>query len=330
MDKKKNRPLVSIIIPMFNETGLIETNLESLFKQTYPQDKIEICVVDGMSDDGSREKVLELSREHSNVFLLDNPERRTPVSLNIGIRNSKGSVIIILGAHTRVKEDFVEQNIGAMERTGAKCVGGTQINIGDSLMQKAIGLAMGSPFGIPSAPYRYWKKERNVDTVVYAAYRRELFDEIGFFHEEGLISEDAELNWRIRKAGHEIHYTPKIVTYYYPRKDLKGLIRHLFRYGVARVNMMKKHADAVKFFHLVPPVFVAGSVLFALLGLWIPIFFIPLAFVWGLYLFCVLFFSFLVSMKSDWKNMFVLPVIFVSIHISWGLGFLIGFFKRSP
>jgi len=61
-----------------------------------------------------------------------------------------------------------------MREKNVKCSGGTQINTGDNWRQRAVGLAMGSRFGIPSAPYRFYKKGRFVDTVVYAAYSRDL------------------------------------------------------------------------------------------------------------------------------------------------------------
>jgi len=214
-------PLVSIVIPMLNEMEAIERCIRSILQQDYPQDKLEIVVVDGMSTDGSREKVMELARQHPSIRLYDNPAQRTPVALNIGARNATGEVVIILGAHTTIKHDFVRYNIHYMHTLDVKCVGGTQINVGDTFKQRAIGYAMGSAFGIPSAPYRFFPKKRFVDTVVYAAYKKELFEEVGYFDEELHISEDAEFNWRIRKAGYKIFYTPEIVSYYYPRKNLK-------------------------------------------------------------------------------------------------------------
>ena len=136
-----------------------------------------------------------------------------------------------------------------MQSMNVCCVGGTQINTGDTFLQRAIGYAMGSRYGIPSAPYRFNKKPRFVDTVVYAAYAKELFDQIGYFDEELHISEDAEFNWRIRQTGHKIWYTPEIVSYYYPRKDLRLLAKQFFNYGILRVNVIKKHGDAVKLLH---------------------------------------------------------------------------------
>ncbi|NOZ60174.1 MAG: glycosyltransferase family 2 protein [Calditrichaeota bacterium] len=324
--KDNNLPLVSIVIPMYNEAGNIERCIGSIQGQNYPQEKIEIIVVDGNSSDGSREKVLSLAKNHFTIRLLTNPKRKTPSSLNMGIKNASGEVVIILGAHTKIKEDFVSQNIRLMKEMNIKCVGGTQINVGENFMQRAIGYAMGHPFGLASAPYRYGKKEKFVDTVVYAAYRKELFDEVGYFDEDLFISEDAELNWRIRQAGYKIFYSPKIVSYYYPRKTMGKLINQLFRYGILRVNVIKKHLKAIKLMHLIPPAFALATIVFLIAGIFKPFFLVPLAAIWGLYLVLAFISSLQISLEKGFQYFSILPIIFTTIHLSWGIGFLWGIF----
>ena len=321
-------PLVSFVIPMLNESSAIERCIRSILAQSYPGDCIEIIIVDGLSTDGSREQVRAFTAKHDNIHLLDNPEKRTPKSLNIGIRNCKGDVVIILGAHTSIDREFVEVNIHSMRAMGVKCVGGTQINTGDTYWQKAIGLGMASRFGIPSAPYRFDKRKRFVDTVVYAAYARELFDEIGYFDEELHISEDAELNWRIRKAGYKIYYTPEIVSYYYPRPNLCRLARQFFNYGILRVNVIKKHHDAVKPVHLVPPLFVILSLSLGILAFMTPLAGRALFGIWAAYgVYLALATISTCREEKKYTFLFALPAVFVTMQLAWGTGFLAGLFK---
>ncbi len=327
-DNHEKMPLVSIVIPMYNEVDAIERCIESIRQQDYPQDRLEIIVVDGQSNDGSREKVEALRKSQNNIFLYDNPHRRTPKSLNIGIKNAHGEVIIILGAHTRIDRNFVRLNIRYMHEKNVKCTGGTQINTGETYLQRAIGLAMGSRFGIPSAPYRFYKKGRFVDTVVYAAYHRSLFDQIGYFDEELHISEDAELNWRIRKAGNKIYYSPDIISYYYPRRTLARLAKQFFNYGILRVNVIKKHPDAIKPMHIIPPLFVFGSIVLLLLSIHWPMCGIGLKLMWLVYFLYVLMASFEVVLSQKClRYLFVLPLAFMTMQLAWGMGFLIGIFK---
>ncbi len=326
--RENNLPLVSIVIPMLNEVKAIERCITSILSQDYPTDKIEIVVVDGFSTDGSREIVQNFSKNSSNVKLEDNPIKRTPAALNIGIKKSTGSVVIILGAHTKIKSDFIKLNILYMQKMDVLCTGGTQVNIGETFIQQAIGDAMGSIFGIPSAPYRFANKARFVDTVVYAAYNKKLFDEIGYFDEELHISEDAELNWRIRKAGHKIYFTPEIVSYYYPRPCLKSLAKQFLNYGILRANVIKKHFDASKIIHLTPPAFILVSLLSLIFGIFYPIFLKLFAGIWLFYLMVLFTASVITSFKKRNPGaLFIYPFIFAILHLCWGSGFIVGLFK---
>lgn len=314
---------------MFNEKNNIISCLDSLFSQNYPTEQIEVCVVDGNSTDASCDLVKEFSQSHPGVNLFSNPDRITPKSLNIGIKAAKGEVVIILGAHTKVKENFISKNIKNMREKSVLCVGGTQINQGDSYVQQAIGNAMSSPFGIMSAPYRFRKTAGYVDTVVYAAYHKSLFDEVGYFDDKKIISEDAEFNWRIRKAGHKIYFSPEIISYYYPRKNIIRLLRQFFRYGIFRVNVVKKHSDALKLLHLIPAVFVLclGSTAFlSFFSKGFRSMFLVLSVLYTLYLIVA---SVSSAKKSGWKYFPVLPVAFMTMQISFGAGFLLGLFKTD-
>ena len=316
----------SIVIPTYNEQENIANCLDSILNQNYDKSLVDIVIVDGQSSDKTISKIRDYQQKFSNISLLENPVRKTPTSLNIGIKQAKGEIIIILGAHASLDPDFIFFNNKYLNEKNVKVTGGTQINVGFTFIQKAIALAMENPFGMGSAPYRWSKKEKFVDTVVYAAYKRELFDEIGYFEENFSISEDAELNWRIRKAGHKILFSPDIKSYYHPRRTVRKFIQQMFRYGILRVHMFKKHKSAVKITHMIPPSFVV--VLTSLLIL-------TLASVLRPFFFIVVFLSyflvnlFSVSLKISKENLKFIPIVSFLIfllHFSWGLGFIIGLF----
>lgn len=316
----------SIIIPTFNEQDNIGNCLDSIINQNYDNSLVEIIIVDGHSFDNTISKIQEYQRKFSNISLLENPVRKTPTSLNIGIKKSKCEVIIILGAHASLDPDFIYFNNKYLNEMNVKVTGGTQLNVGFSFVQKAVALAMENPFGMGSAPYRWSRKEQFVDTVVYAAYKRELFDKIGYFEENFSISEDSEMNWRIRKAGYKIFFSPNIKSYYHPRRTVSKFIQQMFRYGILRVHMFKKHKSAVKITHLIPPSFVVTLILiliFSLLDVLNPIF-----------LFALLLCYFLVNLlsvllKISKENLHFIPLVSFLIfllHFSWGLGFIVGLF----
>jgi len=316
----------SIIIPTFNEQDNIGNCLDSIINQNYDMSLVDIVIVDGHSSDNTISKIQVYQRKFTNISLLENPVRKTPTSLNIGIKKSKGEVIIILGAHASLDPDFIYFNNKYLNEMNVKVTGGTQLNIGFSFVQKAVALAMENPFGMGSAPYRWSRKEQFVDTVVYAAYKRELFDEIGYFEENFSISEDSELNWRIRKAGYKIFFSPNIKSYYHPRRTVSKFIQQMFRYGILRVHMFKKHKSAVKITHLIPPSFVVTLILifiFTLSAVLNPIFLFAL-------LLCYFMVNLLsVLLKISKENLQFIPLVsflIFMLHFSWGLGFIVGLF----
>ena len=326
IDSSKKNYSFSIVIPTYNEQDNITNCLDSIFNQNYDKSLVDVVIVDGQSSDKTISKIKEYQQKFSNISLLENPVRKTPTSLNIGIKQAKGEIIVILGAHASLDPDFIYFNNKYLNEMNLKVTGGTQINIGFNFVQKAIALSMENPFGMGSAPYRWSKKEQFVDTVVYAAYKRELFDEIGYFEENFSIAEDAELNWRIRKAGHKIFFHPNIKSYYHPRRTVTKFIQQMFRYGILRVHMFKKHKSAVKITHIIPPAFVVTIVLLIILTL--------TSVLDPVFLAAVLISYFLVNLlsvilKSTKENLHFVPLVSFLIfllHFSWGLGFIVGLF----
>ena len=324
MQEKEKKYSFSIVIPCYNEEDHISFCLDSILDQNYNIDLIEIVIVDGLSTDRTQQIIKQYQKTYSNIKFYTNPDRKTPQSLNIGIKNSNSDVIVILGAHTRIQNDFIYYNNKFLNEKNIEVCGGTQINKGLTYIQNAIGISMSLPFAMASASYRWSKREQFVDTVVYAAYKKRLFDKIGYFEEDFTISEDAELNWRIRKAGYKIFYSPRIISYYYPRKSIFKFIKQMFRYGILRVNVLKKHLDSIKIVHLVPPIFVISIIILALLALGNIIESKILIFFSLFYFFVNLLFS--VLTLSSKKIMFlpIVPLLTFLMHFFWGLGFIVG------
>jgi len=316
----------SIVIPCRNEKDYISQCVKSIEKQSYKQDLIEIVIVDGFSVDGTRDILFSLQKEYNNILVLDNPSKKTPQALNIGIKNSSGDVVVILGAHTELDKDFIKFNNQFLIEKDVKVTGGTQINVGLNYTQNLIGTVMEMPFAMASAKYRWSENEQFVDTVVYAAYKKELFDELGYFEEGFTISEDAEFNWRIRQAGHKIFFSPQIKSYYYPRDSIFSFVKQIFRYGILRVNVLKKHMDSLKLLHMIPPSFVA------MLILGIGLSFVSKTFLSLLVVVLIIYFglNLITTMKTLFpkkiKYIIFIPALIFVMHISWGSGFLLGLF----
>lgn len=322
-----NLPTVSVIVPMKNEEQYIGQCLQSVVNQKYPEDLMEVLVIDGMSQDSSREVVREFAKEYPFVKLLYNPKRATTSALNKGIAESGGQVIIRVDAHCSISPDYIRCCVNALEQSGAENVGGLMRPTGTTFLEKAIALAMCSPFGIGGGKFHYCEKEMFVDTVYLGAYRREVFEKIGLYDEEAHYSEDDELNYRLIKSGGNIFLSPSIESQYCPRSSLRALWEQYYNYGCGKARTVKKHGWPASWRHLVPPGFVisviGGLVLFAFNPMYWWLFVGLLA----SYFFSAILVSAIIGFRKGWKFIPVLPIIFMTLHFSYGTGFLMGILR---
>src|SRR5262249_33633337 len=182
-------PKVSIIIPCRNEARYIRSVVDSVLSSDPPKGKMEIIVVDGMSDDGTREILAEYEETYPELIrVLDNPRKVVPSSMNIGIRAARGQVIVRLDAHAYYERDYIAQCVEWLERSGADNVGGTCVvePTEDTLLARAVARSIAHPFGSGDAHHKTAQsvEPRYVDTVAFGCFRKELFDRVGYFRED--------------------------------------------------------------------------------------------------------------------------------------------------
>ena len=145
-----------------------------------------------------------------------------------------------------------------MRSSGADNVGGLQDAAGDGVSGRAIARAMGSPFGVGGAGFRYSAREQEMPTVFLGTFRRSAFERVGLFDEAYPPHEDYELNHRIRSIGGRILYAPDIRTRYHVRDGLTPLFRQYFRYGRGKVRVARASPGVIRAHHLAAPALVAA------------------------------------------------------------------------
>lgn len=322
---------VSIIIPCRNEEEFISQCLDSIIKQDYPKDKLEVLVMDGASEDNTKKIVGQYSQKHSFIKLFNNPRKFTPFAMNIGIINSKGDIIMKMDAHAIYRKDYVSKCQKYLNDYKADGVGGIIISRPkkNTIVNKAIALCLSSKFGAGNSYFKTGVKEpRWVDAVGFGCFRKEIFDKVGLYNENLIRSQDMELNMRIKKAGGKILLAPDIVSYYYPKSTLKDFLKHNFNDGVWAIYPLKFVKAAFRIRHYLPLIFVLITTLTGILGL----FYFPSAIAFFsiniIYYFIAIYFSFKIALREkDIRLLFVLPVVFSSRHNGYGFGSLWGLIK---
>lgn len=329
MQPDESYPLVSIIMPVRNEARYIRRSQGSVLNQDYPSSRMEVLVVDGMSEDGTRDIVRSLAHAHPDidVRLLDNPEQITPTALNIGLGEAKGDVITILGGHCEIAREYIRDSVDLLCKTGADCVGGTLVTLGETRTAKAIALAQSSYFGVGAVAFRTGRKEPTyVGTVAFGVYRRDAFERVGNFDEELVRNQDDEFNYRLTRAGGRILLDPAVNSVYFSRASLDGLWRQYFQYGYYKVRVIQKLGAVPSWRHLVPASFVLG-VIVSLVGSVITLNPMWAGLVLGPYLAANLAASTWAAIHGGGQYLPLLPLAFLIIHGAYGCGFLAGLFQ---
>lgn len=314
---------VSVVVPVLNDQRRIGACLDSILGQDYGLDRMEVIIVDGMSSDGTREIVQAYAARYPNVRLLDNPRRIVPVAMNIGIRAASGAYIIRVDGHAVLPPNYVTLCVRYLEETGADNVGGTMRAVGEGYLARAIAIATSSPFGVGNSSFHYSDKPQWVDTVYLGAFRRQALERVGLYDESLVRNQDYELNYRIRKTGGRIFYTPEIFAYYYGRNSLRGLWRQYHQYGLWKARVIARYPGSARPRHCAAPLFVATLLGLAALTPAVPLARALLGAELASYALASLAFSFRESLRRGLRFLPILPVVFLTLHMAWGSGFLV-------
>ncbi len=321
-------PYVSVIVPMRNEGRYIERCIRSLAAQDYPRERFEVIVIDGASDDGSRDIVESLEPELASLRIVENRDRQTARGLNIGLAFAEGDVIVRLDGHAAADSAFIREGVAALQRTSADVVGGPIASMGEGATGETIALAMSSPFGVGNATFRYSEEEQWTDTVAFPTYRRDVFDRFGAFAEIE-AGEDDELHYRLRDQGGRILLTPAIRSTYFSRRNYWGLFGQYFSYGQAKVVVLSRHPRRIRLRQLAPACLVLGILGSAIAAVFGGLMLLPLAVLAGIYLGSSIGYSLGLAKQHGWGHLFRLPLAFASMHFAYGIGFLSGLLRRS-
>ncbi len=332
---QKSSESVSVVIPCYNEERFIGKALENLAGQ-FDLDRYEIIVVDGMSGDSTRDVISEFVKRHPEiaVSIIENPARNIPTALNLGVQAATGDIIARMDAHATPTPGYIRSCVEVLSQDNAGVVGmPCCVRPGaDTLMARAVAMAVSHPFGIGDAKYRLGAAgppQESVDTVAFACFRKSLWQRLGGFNESLLTNEDYDFNYRVRASGLNVILDRSGHCDYFARTSLEGLATQYVRYGGWKARMLRLHPRSAKLRHLVAPCFVLSVVLLVLMGMVWPPAFVVLAVELGLYLSIALACSFQIAFSTrGGVGIFVLlPIAFLTIHVSWGASFLTGLFR---
>nr|WP_294812491.1 glycosyltransferase family 2 protein [Prevotella sp.] len=320
---------VAIAIPTLNEERFISRCLDSIIKQTFKFEKMDVMIIDGGSNDKTKDIVAEYQKSHQNIRFIENKKKIQSVAFNIGFKKSTAPYIIRLDAHAEYDSKYISLCIENLKQDEKRGNVGGRCNIlpfNQSLWAQTNAILNHSRFGIGGAAFRVSNEAHNTDSVPFGAFPRKIIEKIGGMREDLPRGEDNEYNSRIRKAGYKIFFDPNIISSYFARPTLGASCKQMYANGNSIGYLYYIDREAIGIRHLVPLLFVVSGLFSIIISvLWSPFCYV---FCGGLALYIIAdAIASIMGAKDNVKCTLPLFILFFCVHVSYGMGTIAGLIK---
>lgn len=211
-------PRVCVLIPAHNEETVIERTLDSVLRFDYPEEKLQVLVMNDGSSDGTGEIVKKFALAHPQVTYYEIPKdeggRGKSRVLNLGLKQTDADVIAVYDADNQPLPEALKYLVAELTvhpELGAVLGNFRTINRDKNWLTRFISIETLSFQSILQAGRWALFKVATLPGTNYVI-RRSLIDELGGWDEEA-ITEDSELSIRVYEKGYRIKYVPFAVTF---------------------------------------------------------------------------------------------------------------------
>lgn len=309
-------PGVSVILPILNEERDLSDCISAILQQKY-DGKLEVILALGPSTDNTNQIAKSLAQSDSRIKLVDNPTGKTAAALNLAIAAASFEIICRIDGHAEISDSYIKTAVEIMDQTGAVNVGGLMNAAAAGGFQSVVARAMRSRIGVGASKFHTGGEAGAADTVYLGTFKKSAILQVGGFDEKYIRAQDWELNHRLRLNGGVIWFDPRLVVTYRPRDTFGKLAKQYFEYGRWRRAVSRKHQGTVNYRYLAPPIALVINLLSLILGLFLnTIFFVPVI----TYLSIIILSSLFIG-KGIYEKL-TLPSVLITMHLSWGFGFI--------
>lgn len=204
-----DEPLVSVVVPAYNEGEVIANCVGSILKSDY--ERLEVILV----NDGSTDHTLSEMRKfagHPAVQIIDKPNGGKASALNEGIKHAKGDILFFVDADGIFRKDTIHEMLRGFHspEVGAVCGNDSPVNL-DRPQTRLLAIQTHVTTGLA----RRALATMNCLLIVsgnIGAFRRTVLEKTGGFR-HGFIGEDLELTWRVHQAGYKVEFQPNAMVY---------------------------------------------------------------------------------------------------------------------
>ena len=329
--------IISVVLTVRNEERHIEECLNSILAfVTNDMFSVEIIVVDGMSDDKTR-NIIDNMRNDS-IRIIENFKLTQAHGFNIGVKATSGDWVAWLGAHSIYPNDYLLGLYQSAIRSNADYTGGVieTIPFDDSYSSSIVQALTTHKFGVGNSGFRVGAVEGPADTASFGIFKKEIFSKIGFFNENLLRAQDYEFNARIRHNGGSVWINPSMVVRYTNQPNLlKFLAKQFYKEAPYNVYMWYLAPYTFTYRHAITGLFAIGIISGALLSFLNSF----VCYIYGSVLLIYFGLAIISAFQQVQKygklfHIIALPISFFLFHFIHGLGLIDGvlklIFKTAP
>ncbi|MBT4165726.1 glycosyltransferase family 2 protein [archaeon] len=238
----KQSPTVTILIPAYNEEKSIKATMQSILESDYPEEKLEIIVIDNSSTDQTLKLAKEFKKDFkgkNKIKIFTEKQQGKGYALNLGISQAKGEIIVSMDADTFVEPYSLKNMVKYFKDPQIMSVSpAIVIHKPKNILQRVqyieyvIGLFLRKTFAILNAIH--------ITPGAFSAYRASFFKEHGGYETEN-ITEDLELAMRIQYYQYKIENSPESPAYTIAPNKFSHLLKQRRRWYIGLMKNMRKY-----------------------------------------------------------------------------------------
>jgi len=315
-----NTPRFSVIVPVYNRRDEVSDLVESLLMQT--EQSFELIVVEDGSTEPCEDIVDGARRRGLNARYYFKSNEGRSIARNYGLERAGGSYFVFFDSDCVIPPDYFRTLGNVLDNASLDCFGGPDAaHESFSDTQKAINYAMTSFLTTGGIRGGKMRLDKFVPRTFNMGFSRAVYEAVGGFRE--MFSEDIDMSTRIRRAGCKIGLIREVPVWHRRRVDMRRFFRQVYVFGMSRVTLRLLYPDSLKVVHILPALFVLGTVALTLLSLFVSWWFIvPL-----LFYFIAIFAGAWVSTRSLRVALLAVPASAVQLG-GYGLGFIKAWFTK--
>ena len=304
---------ISFVMPVLNEEQYLEAAVKSVFSQDVPA-QMELVLALGPSSDATAEIAKTLKQKYGAKLQLVNPSvANTSAQLNAAIEKAKYEVVVRVDAHAELTSGYAATALSVLQTTGAANVGGLMKAVGESDFQSAVAYGYNKRVGLGGGAFHVGAKAGPSESVYLGVFDKSKLLSVGGFDTRWVRGQDWELNRRLRAAGHQVWFDPRLEVIYRPRGSWQSLAKQFFKTGIWRGSLTRDNPSQSAVRYWVPPLLVAS-----------------LIFVFPLWLYLAAIAAVATTAKDlGSRSKLWLMAVLPTMHLSWGAGFWLGLIREA-